>query len=104
MKAIISIDGNEYLLRSDKSAATVMKALDGAQRVLSVHDASRYDRKGGEIVLFDKDPAEASLRLMPDKTRIRVYTPEPDPELDELLGLPEHGQMLGLPEHGTRQD
>jgi hypothetical protein len=102
MKAIISIGGQEYLLKSDKSAQTVMKALDGARKVLMVSDGYCHPRS--EILLFDREAVETSLRLLPEKTKIRVYEPDPDPELDELLGLPEHGQMLLLPEQGTRQD
>ncbi len=102
MKAIISIDGNDYLLKSDKSATTVMKALDGAVRVLAVHEPLDYGRhkRPGEILLYDRDPLSASLRMMPEKTKVRVYERFPE----EPLGLPEHGQMLLLPEHGTRQD
>lgn len=86
MKAVISIGDRSYLLKSDKAAQTVMKALDGAQYVLGVHEG--YGDQPTKISLYDGKRFEAGLRLLPDKTKVEVYR-EP---------------LLGLPEHGTRQD
>lgn len=102
MKAVITIGHESYLLKSDKSAATVLKAMEGAKRVLHVRESGRYPRGHSTIVLYKGEEHDVSLQLLSEKTRIETY--KDAAEAEDLLGLPEHGQMLGLPEHGTRQD
>ena len=86
MKAVITIGDRSFLLKSDKAAQTVMKALDGAQLVLGIHEG--WGDMPTKISLYDGKRLEAGLRLLPDKTKVEAYR-EP---------------LLGLPEHGTRQD
>lgn len=89
MKVLLNIAGETFLLKSDNGLTTLMRALQGAKRVVHDNTENYIPANERHIFLYSDDEVSVSTKMIASNTKITIYRPD---------------EPLGLPEHGTRQD